>query len=95
MDLGTACDRCARLWFPFDRGWLHLLDVHVCPSCVTPRDERAVLLATATATLHALAMEGDALDHELHGLAERVGEEYARQLDRSQELRRLRARVED
>ena len=89
MELGTQCARCGQLWFPLDRSWLHLLDTHLCGSCVTPRDERAVLLATATATLHALAIEGDELEHELHRLSDRVGEEYARQLDRRHELRRL------
>jgi hypothetical protein len=94
MELGTQCDRCGQLWFPLDRGWLHMLDLSICGSCVTPLDERAVLLAVATATLQVMAMEGEGLDRELRGLSDRVGQEYVRQLDQNRELRFLWATVQ-
>jgi hypothetical protein len=86
MDLGTRCDRCGDLWFPLDRSWLHRCETHICGSCVTPLDERVVLLATAAATFRSL---GGPLDDELYALSDWIGEEHARQLDRNRELREL------
>lgn len=59
-----------------------MLDTHICGSCVTPFDERVVLLATAATALRCL---GGELDEELYALSDRIGEEYARQLDRNRE----------